>query len=140
MNAGNATPGRLSAVADGVVVNVDAELVFWEQEISTNGFPGLEHGFHQLRPTLKFSCDAYLAWRGQVLIELESVLKCSYDRQIDPRKRLDWFHAERVVQAVWLRLDGDSYVEFQQVGGCSEYDTTSGTGLAYRKRPVDWAK
>ncbi|MGS1078386.1 hypothetical protein [Pseudoxanthomonas beigongshangi] len=112
MNAGNESisgyrrslPERFSVVADGIVVNVDAELLFWEQEISTNGFPGLEHGFHQLRPTLKFSYDAYLAWRGQVLIELESVLKCSYDRQIDPRKRLDWFYAEQVVQVVWLRL------------------------------------
>lgn len=32
-------------VTDGIVVNVDAELIFWEQEISTNGFPGLERGF-----------------------------------------------------------------------------------------------
>lgn len=94
----------MSKAAERVVIDIEAELLHWEQVIQRGGLTGLDHNFRQLRPTLKFSYDAYLAWRGQVLIELESVLKCSYDRQIDPRKRLDWFYAEQVVQAVWLRL------------------------------------
>ena len=94
----------LSKMAERTVINVEAELLFWEREISADGFPGLEHSYHQLRPTLKFSYDAYLAWKGEALIELDSVLKCSYDRQIEPRKRLDWLYAERVVRVVWFRL------------------------------------
>lgn len=97
-------PVDLSNIAERTVINIEAELDFWEQIISANGFPGLEQSFHQLRPTLKFSYDAYLAWKGEALVELESVLKCSYDRQIDPRKRLDWLYAERVVKVVWFRL------------------------------------
>ncbi len=93
-----------SKAAERTVINIETELLHWEQVVLRGELPGLDHSFSQLRPTLKFSYDAYLAWRGERLEALMDILKCAYDRQIEPGKRLDWFHAEQVVQAVWLRL------------------------------------
>jgi len=97
----------VSKAAERVVIDIEAELLHWEQVIQRGGLPGLDHNFRQLRPTLKFSYDAYLAWKGERLEVLVDGLKCAYDRQIEPGKRLDWFYAEQVVQAVWLRLEVD---------------------------------
>lgn len=98
-------------MAERTVVNIETELLHWEQVVLRKGLPGLEHDFRQLRPTLKFSYDAYLAWKGERLEELTDILKCAYDRQIEPARRLDWFYAEQVVKAVWLRLGivGDAW-------------------------------
>ncbi|MGX5732147.1 hypothetical protein ACWKWK_16650 [Pseudoxanthomonas beigongshangi] len=93
-----------SKAVERPVINIEAELLHWEQVVLRGELPGLDHDFSRLRPTLKFSHDACLAWRGKRWKTLTDILECAYDRQIEPGKRIDWVHAEQVIQAVWLRL------------------------------------
>lgn len=92
----------------GVVVNVEAELVYWRNIYPRQPFHGAHVDFSDYIPTLKFAYDAYLWFYRQELEQMMPELRRRYDQRVASHQRLDWERACQVISAVWKRLGIDT--------------------------------
>ena len=101
-DAGHADSGLVDAGV--LVIDIQAELAYWEQAYRLSSFHRRDFGFTDYRPSLKFAYDAYLWHYRQPLETLLPALHHKYRQVVPAGERLDWERMCRLVRAVWQRL------------------------------------
>ena len=101
-NAGMVDAGMVDAGV--LVIDIQAELAYWEQAYRVSGFHRRDFGFKDYRSSLKFAYDAYLWHYRQPLETLLPALHHKYRQVVPAGERLDWERMSRLVRAVWQRL------------------------------------
>lgn len=96
-----------STDGERTVIDLERELAYWQDLMLHKRFHVASYSYAQLRPTLKFAYDSYLAWARRIQPGVLVLLECSYGRQIEIARRLHWSLAASVVRVVWLRLGVD---------------------------------
>ena len=88
----------------GVVVNVVAELKYWEHVYPSANFhnPGFE--YKDYVPSLKFAYDSYLRLHRNALAEVLPDLRARYEQEIPASQRLEWGYMRRMLEAIWSRM------------------------------------
>lgn len=91
-------------VAQGVIVDIDAELSYWRRCFQDQAFhePGVQ--FDAYVPTFKFGYDAYLLHHHDPLDELLPALKARYERSIQQHQRLEWSRSQSIIKSTWQRM------------------------------------
>jgi len=104
--AGSAKGGpEADGCGDAVaVIDIDAELQYWEHAYRSSGFHRPDFCFADYRPSLKFAYDAYLKCHDQPLQTLLPALHHRYVTVVPPGDRLDWERMIHLTVAVWGRL------------------------------------
>lgn len=87
-----------------VVVDITAELAYWECEYRSSGFHRPDFKFQDYVPSLKFAYDTALRCHRQPLETVMPSLEQRYTNEIPFCFRLDWERMSRVLVAVWARL------------------------------------
>lgn len=99
-----AHPKTSHAFTARAVIDIQAELRFWDQGYAQQGFHRGGVAFRHCVPTLKFAYDTYLLSPHDALEDLMPSLAARYERSIAPGMRLDWPVAQEILIAVWRRL------------------------------------
>mgnify|MGYP003577754032 CR=1 FL=1 len=99
-----AHPRTLQACPACAVIDIQAELRFWEQHYAQQAFHRNGVAFRHYVPTLKFAYDTYLLSPHDALEDLMPSLATRYERNVVSGMRLDWPVAQEILRAVWRRL------------------------------------
>ncbi len=99
------TPIRDDDAMPCAVVDIHAELRFWEKAHARQAFHRPGTPFRHYVPTLKFAYDVYLLSRRRPLQALLPSLPIRYDDAVAHHARLDWPWASTVITRVWERLN-----------------------------------
>ncbi|MET0582334.1 MAG: hypothetical protein ABWY48_02005 [Pseudoxanthomonas sp.] len=107
-----------------VALNMEVELEYWRCCYRRMPFHRQGLAYETYVPAIKFAYDCYLYHHRDELTFVFPALKERYQRLFPLPKRTDWRTVERIIRAVWLRI---------QSGGPSIREGRIGTGKATPK-------
>jgi hypothetical protein len=92
------------AAPQQVALNIEVELEYWR--CCYRRMPFHRHGlaYEAYVPAIKFAYDCYLYHHRDDLKMLFPALKERYQRQFPLQQRTEWRVVERIVKAVWQRI------------------------------------
>ncbi len=97
------SPAVLERPAPNVMLDISAELAYWQKCYPLRRFFHGELPFPTYVPTLKFGYDMYLSHHRDELTELLPNLRTRY-LSWPSREQLDWKDAEQIISACWERM------------------------------------
>lgn len=86
------------------VVDIQAELSHWKDEIEQQPFHEPGTPFARYEPVLRFAYDAYLRHHAQPLEEVLESIHHKYVEQFDPWRGVPWARVEPLIREVWMRM------------------------------------
>ena len=98
---------RIQRLAPNVLLDIVAELAFWESCYPHRSFYSSRLPFQSYVPTFKFGYDTFLLHHRQRLVELMPKLEVRY-RELPYRDQLKWKDAALIVGAAWQRMGAAS--------------------------------
>jgi hypothetical protein len=90
--------------AKGIVVDIAAELAYWQRIWPTTEFGGTSLPFDSFVPSIKFGYDCYLLFYKQGLADTLPGLRDRYQRTVPVDDQLDWRWADQIIRHTWGRL------------------------------------
>ena len=94
---------RVQRLAPGVLLDIVAELAYWESCYPYRPFFHSTRPFEGYVPTFKFGYDSFLLHHRERLVELLPKLEARY-RELPHRDQLPWKDAALIVCAAWQRM------------------------------------
>lgn len=94
----------LDVSGGGVLLDIEAELMYWERVLPESEFRDISVSFASLVPTIKFGYDCYLLYHGKPLAEILPSLRERYANKVSSRDQLDWRWADQIVRHAWGRM------------------------------------
>lgn len=94
---------RVQRLAPGAVLDIVAELAFWQSCYPYRAFFHSRRPFDSYIPTFKFGYDTYLIHHKAKLADLFPMLESRYTA-LHERDRLEWKDAAEIVRATWQRM------------------------------------
>lgn len=92
------------AAPQQVALNIEVELEHWRRCYRRMPFHRQGCAYESYIPAIKFAYDCYLYHHRDELKLLFPALKERYQRLFPAPQRTDWRTVERIVKAVWLRI------------------------------------
>jgi len=87
-----------------VALNMEVELEHWRCCYRRMPFHRQGLAYESYVPAIKFAYDCYLYHHRDELTLLFPALKARYQRLFPLSKQTDWRTVERIIKAVWLRI------------------------------------
>lgn len=94
---------RVHRLAPGVLLDIVAELAYWESCYPYRQFFHSTRPFERYVPTFKFGYDTFLLHHRERLVELLPKLEPRH-LEIPGRDQLPWKDATLIVTAAWQRM------------------------------------
>ncbi|MET0893837.1 hypothetical protein DT603_09600 [Pseudoxanthomonas gei] len=95
---------RKIAPGQGVLLDIEAELEYWQRVFPDTEFRDASLPFADFVPTIKFGYDCYLLFHRQPLAEVLPSLRTRYALQIPRHQQLEWRWADQIVRHAWGRM------------------------------------
>ena len=92
------------AAPQQVALNMEVELEYWRCCYRRMPFHRQGLAYEAYIPAIKFAYDCYLYHHRDELTFVFPALKERYQRQFPLPKRTDWRTVERIIRAVWQRI------------------------------------
>jgi hypothetical protein len=104
------------AAPQQVALDIEVELEYWRRCYRRMPFHRQGFAYEAYVPAIKFAYDCYLYHHRDELKLLFPALKARYQRQFPLPQRTEWRIVERIVKAVWQRIQsGESCVGSRKV-------------------------
>lgn len=100
---------RIQRLAPDVVLDIVAELAYWQSCYPYRDFFSHQLPFKAYIPSFKFGYDAFLRHYRQDLFEVLPALEVRY-RQLPERERIDWDDAALLIVATWKRMGVGTFI------------------------------
>ena len=97
------------AAPQQVALNIEAELEYWRCCYRRMPFRRQGPAYETYVPAIKFAYDCYLHHHHDDLKTLFPALKERYQRQFPLPQRTEWRIVERIVKAVWRRIQSGQH-------------------------------
>lgn len=97
------TAERIQRLAPNVLLDIVAELAYWESCYPHRSFYTSRLPFKAYIPTFKFGYDSFLLHHRERLVELLPKLEVLY-RELPRSEQLRWKDAAQIVSATWQRM------------------------------------
>lgn len=94
---------RIQRLAPNVLLDIVAELAYWESCYPHRSFYTSRLPFRAYIPTFKFGYDSFLLHHRERLVELLPKLEVLY-RELPRSEQLRWKDAAQIVSATWQRM------------------------------------
>jgi hypothetical protein len=94
---------RIQRLAPSVLLDIVAELAYWESRYPHCKFYSSRLPFNAYVPTFKFGYDSFLLHHRERLVELLPKLEIPY-RDLPGHEQLKWKDASLIVSAAWQRM------------------------------------
>ena len=94
---------RIQRLAPDVLLDIVAELAYWESCYPHRSFYTSRLPFKAYIPTFKFGYDSFLLHHRERLVELLPKLEVLY-RELPRSEQLRWKDAAQIVSATWQRM------------------------------------
>lgn len=92
------------AAPQQVALNMEVELEYWRCCYRRMPFHRQGAAYETYVPAIKFAYDCYLYHHRDELSLVFPALKDRYQRQVPQPTRTDWRTVERIIRAVWQRI------------------------------------
>ena len=99
---------RIQHLAPDVVLDIVAELAYWQSCYPNCHFFSHRLPFKAYIPSFKFGYDTFLLYHKQGLFEVLPDLQTRY-RQLPERERIAWGDATLLIAATWKRMGGGTF-------------------------------
>lgn len=100
---------RIQRLAPDVVLDIVAELAYWQSCYPYRHFFSHQLPFEAYIPSFKFGYDTFLLYFKQDFFEVLPALEIRY-RQLPARERIDWGDAALLIAATWKRMGGGTFI------------------------------
>jgi hypothetical protein len=94
---------RIQRLAPNVLLDIVAELAYWESRYPHCSFYSNRVPFKAYIPTFKFGYDSFLLHHRERLVELLPKLEILY-RELPRGEQLKWKDAAQIVSVAWQRM------------------------------------
>lgn len=98
---------RVNRLAPGMVLDISAELAYWESCYPRRRFFHERLPFDRYVPSFKFGYDTCLVHHHERLAELVPMLQRRYT-SLHAHEQLQWTDAMAIVRATWKRMGVES--------------------------------